>query len=351
MKSWQKIALATITILVVILGVWLKFFHFSQRAPSPDSLSLFRLEGYQRLLVLAPHCDDETLGSAGLILAAQRSGIEVKVVIATNGDGYLFATMEDFHRIYPHASDFIRMGEARQLESLAAMQTLGLSPDQIIFLSYPDRGTPEMWNDNWSASNPYFSPHSKVAQSPYKNTYNPQSVYAGEDYLADLESILAAYRPDLIIYPHPDDVHPDHWGLSVFTRLAVAMAEQATPAYHPDTYAYLVHRPDFPIPRGLAPQDYLIPPTLLYDIYPEWFRLDLTRPDTDLKAQAVAQYKTQLPLLRNLLESFIRTNELFSSPQPATLTAIYSGDTLTPDSWLDASGQAIQPVQKDPAND
>lgn len=351
MKSWHKIVLAAISVLVVILGVWLKFFYFSQRAPSPDGLSSFRLEGHQRLLVLAPHCDDETLGAAGLILAAQRTGIEVKVVIATNGDGYIFATMEDFHRIYPHASDFIRMGEVRQQESLAAIQMLGVSPDQVIFLGYPDRGTPEMWNDYWSASKPYHSPYSKAAQSPYQNTYNPQSVYAGEDYLADLRSILVSYQPDLIVYPHPNDVHPDHWGLSVFTRLAIAMAEHDTPAYHPDTYAYLVHRPDFPVPKGLAPQDYLLPPTLLNDIYPEWFRLDLPRPDTDLKGQAVAQYKTQLALLRNLLESFIRTNELFASPQPVTLTSIYSGYALTPDSWLDPSGQAIQPVQKDPAKD
>ncbi|MBE3040252.1 MAG: PIG-L family deacetylase, partial [Chloroflexi bacterium] len=100
-------------------------------------LKPFPLDGYHRLLILAPHCDDETLSSAGLILAAQRAGIQVRVVIATNGDGFLFATMQDFRKIYPKHPDFIRMGELRQQESLAALATLGVRPDQVTFLSYP----------------------------------------------------------------------------------------------------------------------------------------------------------------------------------------------------------------------
>jgi hypothetical protein len=47
---------------------------------------------------------------AGVILAAQRLGMDVKVVIATNGDGYLFSTMEEFHLVYPTTADFIRLG-------------------------------------------------------------------------------------------------------------------------------------------------------------------------------------------------------------------------------------------------
>ena len=119
-----------------------------------SDLKPLSLDGYHRLLILAPHCDDETLSSAGLILAAQRAGIQVKVVIATNGDGYLFATMQDFRKIYPQPADFIRLGEIRQQESLKALATLGVQPDQVIFLSYPDRGTPSLWNDHWSHNQP-----------------------------------------------------------------------------------------------------------------------------------------------------------------------------------------------------
>ena len=320
-------------------------------APGLSDLHPLPLVGHQRILILSPHCDDESLGSAGLIQEALRKNIEVRVVIATNGDGFLFATMEDFRRLYPSHADFIRMGNLRQQESLAAMQVIGLRPDQVTFLSYPDRGTPSLWNNNWSANDPYRSPYIGDDKSPYAITYNPKSVYAGEDYLADLQSILASYRPDLIIYPHPDDVHPDHWGLSAFTRLTIALLKKADPSYHPDMYAYLVHRPDFPVPEGLLPNDSLLPPALLYDIYPDWWRLDLSQDETAIKEQAVLQYKSQLPLLRKLLESFIRKNELFAQPQPATLAELSSGDAHDPASWQDASGLAIPPVQKDPTQD
>jgi len=223
-------------------------------------LKPFPLHGYQRLLILAPHCDDETLSSAGLILAAQRAGIQVRVVIATNGDGFLFATMRDFRKIYPTHSDYIRMGVFRQQESLAALAMLGVHPDQVTFLSYPDRGTPSLWNDNWAVTNPYRSPYTGDTKSPYAITYNPSSVYAGAHYLADATSILETYRPDLIVYPHPQDVHPDHWGLNVFTRLALTLIRHNDPAYKPTELTYLVHRPDFPEMKGLKPQESLTPP-------------------------------------------------------------------------------------------
>ena len=309
------------------------------------------LDGHQRLLVLAPHCDDETLGAAGLMQEAQRRGMEIRVVIATNGDGYLFATMRDFHRLYPRPADFIRLGNLRQEESLNALGLLGVQPDQVSFLSYPDRGLSSMWNDHWSADNPYRSPYSRATHSPYNVTYNPDSVYAGEDLLADLRSILDSYQPDLVIYPHPDDIHSDHWGLSAFTRLALALEEHDRSDFHPDAFAYLVHRSDFPIPKKLHPQDYLDPPAVLLNLGTSWQTLPLSEDEVNRKAQAVLRYRSQLPLLRNLLESFIRQNELFSQPETITLARLSQGELDNPDTWRDANGDNITPVQRDPARD
>ncbi len=303
------------------------------------------------MLVLAPHCDDETLGAGGLIHAAQRAGLEVRVVIETNGDGYLFATMEDFRRIYPRASDFIRMGNVRQQESLSALRLLGVPENNVIFLSYPDRGTPELWNDHWLADDPYRSPYTESTRSPYPVTHNPDAVYAGEDLLADLLAIIESYRPDLIVYPHPDDVHPDHWGLSAFTRLALTTVGRDYPDYHPAALAYLVHRPDFPEPGGLRMRDSLLPPEALYKIDPAWYRFDLLPDDIQLKYAAIQEYRSQLPLLRGLLVSFARTNELFAQPQPAVLPDLQTGDPDRPDTWRDAAGAAIAPVQLDPQRD
>src|SRR5512141_789466 len=81
-----------------------------------SELTPFPLAGIRKILILAPHCDDETLGAGGLIQAAVQSGIETRVVIATNGDGYRFATTEEFRKFYPTAKDYIHMGEVRQQE-------------------------------------------------------------------------------------------------------------------------------------------------------------------------------------------------------------------------------------------
>jgi LmbE family N-acetylglucosaminyl deacetylase len=349
LSRWERVAFIIISLVAITLLT--RQLALPEPSVTVADLKPFTLDGYHRLLILAPHCDDETLSSAGLILAAQRAGIQVRVVIATNGDGYLFATMQDFRKIYPTHADFIRMGELRQQESLAALAVLGVRSDQVTFLSYPDRGSPALWNNNWLATDPYRSPYSGDTKSPYAITYNPQSVYAGADYLADITSILKAYHPDLVVYPHPQDVHPDHWGLNVFTRLAITLMRHNEPSYKPSELTYLVHRPDFPEIRGLKPKENLTPPAILYALSPAWYRLDLTPADTSLKGQAVQAYRSQLPLLRNLMESFVRANETFAPAIYADLATVVKSDPYNPSSWLGASSQPVMPVELDPVAD
>jgi LmbE family N-acetylglucosaminyl deacetylase len=349
LSRWGRVILIILLLAGVTLGMHQSFRTIA--IVDPTNLSQLSLSGYHRLLILAPHCDDETLGTGGLILAAQRAGIEVRVVIATNGDGYFFATAQDFRKVYPRRQDYIRMGEMRQRESLAALDVLGVKPAQVTFLSYPDRGSPTIWNEDWFASHPYRSPYSGNFKSPYPLTYNPKSVYAGQDYLADVESILKSYRPDLVVYPHPEDVHPDHWGLNAFTRLAITLVNHADPSFRPAEYTYLVHRPDFPVIKGLRPLQSLTPPPALFKIYPAWYELELTPQEVTLKGEAVSKYRSQLPLLRKLMDSFIRTNELFAPVVDAKLSTIVQGYPNDPSTWLDAAGRSIQPVQLDPVND
>ena len=54
----------------------------------------------QRLLVFAPHPDDETLGAAGLMRRGPApKGDEVHVVIITNGDGFRISAAQEFHEL------------------------------------------------------------------------------------------------------------------------------------------------------------------------------------------------------------------------------------------------------------
>jgi LmbE family N-acetylglucosaminyl deacetylase len=338
--------------LLILIPVLLSRYLSSHRDPPMEmDLSTLSLSGHTRMLVLAPHCDDETLGAGGIIQAAIRQNIQVQVVIATNGDGYLFATMQEFHRIYPRSQDFIRMGNLRQQESLSALKILGVPAADVVFLSYPDRGLPALWNQHWLATAPYRSQYSAASRSPYAITYNPQAVYAGEDLLADLKTILTNFRPDLVIYPHPDDVHPDHWGLSVFTRLALAERTHQDPSFHPDAFAYLIHRPDFPSPTGLHPNASLTPPNPVAQIFPHWSEFPLAAEDIPVKQVAVSAYTSQLPSLRTLLESFVRRNELFGQVSPAILPHLAAGTSLTPSTWRDEALLPIPPVQSDPVKD
>ena len=348
-SSWGKVVSVTVLLVAIMLLTWQ--LALPETGVPVSDLKPLTLNGYHRLIIFAPHCDDETLGTAGLILAAERAGIAVRVVIATNGDGYLFATMQDFRKIYPRPKDYIRLGELRQQESLAALGVLGVKPDQVDFLGYPDRGTPALWNDYWAANRPYRSPYSGDTKSPYLNTYNPNSVYTGEDYLADVSSILKNFSPDLIVYPHPDDVHPDHWGLNAFVRLAINLATHSDLTFHPAEYTYLIHRPDFPDIKGVNPLASLTPPIALYALNQDWVRLDLTPADTTLKGQAVQKYRSQLPLLRGLMESFVRANEVFAPVKDVSLATLAQGQPFKPSTWLDGSGKTIQPVQPDPTGD
>jgi LmbE family N-acetylglucosaminyl deacetylase len=221
----------------------------------------------------------------------------------------------------------------------------------VYFLSYPDRGTAALLEKHWSASQPYRSPYSEVNHSPYPRTYHPTSVYAGEDYLADLVSILAAYHPDLVVFPNPEDVHPDHWGLGIFSRMALAEISHKESDYRPRMLTYLVHRPDYPVVRGLKPDAALVPPPALAYIYPNWLGWPLSKDQVSVKGEAIQEYKSQIPLLRGLMESFVRSNELYSPIISANMDEVASGQLFDPSTWKGSTGIFIQSVQPDPTGD
>jgi LmbE family N-acetylglucosaminyl deacetylase len=76
-------------------------------------------------LVIAPHPDDETLGCGAFIARARASGQTVRIVIVLDDD-----------RDATHRSGFI--AELRRQEALKASATLGVAPDNVVFLKQPD---------------------------------------------------------------------------------------------------------------------------------------------------------------------------------------------------------------------
>ena len=81
----------------------------------------------ERILVFAPHPDDETLGCGGTIAMHRHHGSEVQVAILTDGRAS--------HRRF---MDEQALSEVRATEVHKALQTLGVRHDAIRLLGYPD---------------------------------------------------------------------------------------------------------------------------------------------------------------------------------------------------------------------
>jgi LmbE family N-acetylglucosaminyl deacetylase len=341
-----------LAIMVGLVGFVFSPNDYALPLPALEQIPVVDLSAVHSAVVFAPHNDDESLGAGGIIQVLKKQGADVTVVLATNGDGTIFGTMEDFHKVFPSVKDYIRMGNLRQQETLQAMQTLGLQAGDVDFLSYPDRGSLSLWEKYWGCAHPYTSPFNGSNHSTYIETFHPASMYCGQDYYQDVLSILRRKKPDLVIYPNGEDVHPDHWGLSNFVRLALHTYRQENGGTSaPLELTYLVHRPDYPDPSGYRPDLGLLPPEAVYQVYQTWYRLDLPSEVETTKGLAIHQYHSQYPSLKRLLEGFIRQNELFSDlPERGLPTATVS-NWLDPSTWQTSDGKPVDPVQRDPVKD
>jgi LmbE family N-acetylglucosaminyl deacetylase len=308
---FKKISLLLVVGVLVLITLLVNNGSKAATHMSISDLPVLSLEGVERILVISPHPDDETLAGGGLIQAAIEQGTQVKVVVLTNGDGQAFAPLALERRIQAGPRDYVALGERRQIETQKALEQLGIAPEEIYFLGYADRSLESLWRGNWKQDCPVEASYTLSISSPYSLNYTPDALYCGSGLLDDLKSILADYYPDFIVLPHPSDDHPDHRAASNFTRMAVLLQSYADPEYQPQTWGYIIHYGPYPQPRGFHPSSTLLPPLPLYGDQSEWVRLDLTPDQIAKKRTAINQYPSQVRLLGNFLPSFIRQNELF----------------------------------------
>lgn len=276
-----------------------------------------------RLLIVAPHPDDETLGCAGLIQQAQASGVEVFVVLMTNGDGY------QYERTLMVAQDVLRgtskehlaLGARRRNESLRALAELGVPADHVISLGYPDGGVHAMWQPpHWSPVQPFRSPHSRRDHNPYPTSLSPAAPYCGAQVARDLLRVIETRRPTAIFTTAPFDVHRDHWATYGFVRLAAEWMKRRDAADIP-VYGFLVHRHDWPAPQGYHPRDLLEPPAAWLHIpLLTWLRADLTPEQVQTKDHCLWRHRSQNAGRSAELLAFVRRDELFSRLDTASPT-------------------------------
>jgi LmbE family N-acetylglucosaminyl deacetylase len=306
-----------------------------------------------RVLVIAPHCDDETLGVGGLIVDAIRHGAQVSIAFVTNGDGFPMAVSREYRCFPPRAADYRRMARIRQEEARSALACLGVPGERIYFLGYPDGGIAELWNQHWQPDEPYRSRFTECDSSPYGNSYHPGSRYCGQALMGDLESLLQRVHPDVLYIPHPGDDHPDHWATHCFSMAALEDL-RLTDETHAQTsqdgagqtrrsglttgwqqvglFTYLVHRGDWPVPQGLWREARLVPPAPLVGLDTRWSSRALSREAESRKEKALLCYRSQTAVMKRFLTSFVRRDELFGALPPEELVP----EDHDPDHWVTA---------------
>lgn len=94
--------------------------------PIPELFSDFA--SMSKVLVIAPHPDDDVIGCGGTLLLTRRMNpsSEIRIIYLTDGRASGSSSDEDLPAI-------------RRSEALSAAAMLGLAPDDLIFMEQPDR--------------------------------------------------------------------------------------------------------------------------------------------------------------------------------------------------------------------
>ncbi len=283
-------------------------------------LSTVTLSATDRVLIIAPHPDDEVLGTGGVIQAAVAMKVPVRVVFMTNGDNneLSFSVYRNHPVLFPAA---VRsMGEVRHDEAIAACRILGLKEEDLVFFGYPDFGLMPMFVAYWGVVTPFENMLTRVTAVPYRNAFRPGAAYRGDEILSDLKSAIKTFRPTKIFVSHPADENPDHRGAYLFTRVALWDLE---PDLKPELWPYLVHfrYRSWPRPEGYFPEDALEPP-IFFEGSVNWQHFPVDASRVVRKYKALQAHRTQFGYIGRYLSSFVRTNELFGDFSVLTATTI-----------------------------
>lgn len=254
-----------------------------------------------RVLIIAPHIDDEIIGAGGYALDAVANGSDVYVAFLTAGDCNKFSALLVGKTIGPTASSYLSVGRKRIAEGHAAMKLLGVAPDHYFILGYPDRGLKDILDNPGSVIS---SRATKKRAVPYEDAMSPGSPYSFASLMSDVEQVIETAKPTTIIAPVPFDGHEDHAAAAAIVDIAVSNLD-----IQPRRLGYLVHNGR--IQRSLvhAPKRALNPPVSMRSL--TWATYGLTPAVAKRKDAILQTYKSQGPYISLLRNAFVRTNELF----------------------------------------
>ena len=259
-----------------------------------------------RVLIIAPHMDDETIGAGAYALDAIRSGAEVFVAFLTAGDCARFSARIMHGRVMPTPSDYLSVGLTRIAEAQRAMRILGVPQEHLFVLGYPDRGLRTIFEQ---PSTIVRSTSTEQDAVPYASAMSPGSKHTLENIVGDLRRVLDLVRPTTVITPVPFDLHPDHSAAAEIVDLAIDNSPHT-----PNRLGYIVHTSRFLKSLVWTPDRALLPPARMRSF--TWATYPVSASAQAVKAAMLDAYKSQRPYTYFLRNAFVRSNELFFAYSP-----------------------------------
>lgn len=233
------------------------------RRPAPPSrlTELTGFSGHDRVLVVAPHPDDEAIATGGLLQVVSAARAACRVLVVTDGDNNPWPQRWIERRWRIGVDDRARWGAQRRSEALAALEILGVPAAAARCLGFPDLGMTDL-------------------------------LMAGDArLLAQLSAQIADFAPTHLFLPALGDRHPDHSALHVLVRLALLRH-----AGSPQLLTFGVH--------GAAPAGGEVV-------------LNLTPEQQATKYAAIMRHETQMRLSRRRFVAYARAREPFAAATSA----------------------------------
>lgn len=258
-----------------------------KRRPPP-----FDPGAHRRVVVVAAHPDDETLGAGGALRALHVAGAELTLVVATDGEA-AFASLD--------AAARRDLGQARRAELRAALQAQGLDGVAVHWLGLPDSGLVDATDALFHALVPLLD--------------------GADAYLA----------------PWPDDPHPDHRaaGLAAATAAPVTAHGWSYPIW---TWAWI------------EPDDPAVPWARTYAVaLDDGARAARRAGVACFRSQVAPGPDGSAPVITGLLDHVDRDHDLlFREPRTASapidrFAALYAGanDPWNTGSWYERRKRAV----------
>ena len=193
----------------------------------------------QKILIIAPHPDDEVFGCGGLIIRAKKEGSEVYVLYLTVG------TVQDFSSS-PTSTEEMRVAELKK-----ATEFLGI--------------------DGYRIALPGNDYHIKLDTVPQKTIIN--EIERGKDIS------IEALKPTMVFAPSPCDHHQDHRAAFDAIIAALRPADSSVKTYVPNLFIYELPYSDWSTSERNPRPNIFLP---------------LTKEEVERKCEALRIYASQL---------------------------------------------------------